>query len=305
MAARTSAETPDRPHRLERLRAAVELSRLPSVGAAAYKELIDRHGSPVEALAQVPRQIDIAGLEKKAALTEAQRQALRQLPESVGFTTYGEADYPWLLGRLSEPPPYLFRRGALWPLPPIAVAIVGPRGCSDQGAAFARELAVGLAARGVVVVSGGARGIDTAAHRGALGSGGATVLVTATGIDRVYPRENEDLYQRVRQRGCILTELLPGTPPRRDFFPTRNRIIVGLSDAVVVVEGKLRTGTWSSASHALKQHRPLFVWAGSPRPELRELPDLLVGRGATALSEPGAEAIMKVIKPGGYIPFTR
>ncbi|CAK0758536.1 DNA processing protein [Gammaproteobacteria bacterium] len=274
------------------LRAAVELSRLPGVGAAKFKALVDQHGSPFAALHQIPRQLALLGTKEKTGLTSAQLDGLFNLPPSVRFTYYGAADYPQQLLRLAEPPPYLFRKGSLWPLPPIAVAIVGPRDCSREGVLFAHTLAAQLAASGALIVSGGALGIDTAAHRGALASEGFSALVTATGIDRIYPRENQELFAQVMERGCLLTELLLGTPPRRDFFPTRNRIIVGLSDAVIIVEGKLHTGTWSSANHALKQHRPLFVWAESPRPELRELPKQLIERGAIALDMADTKAVM-------------
>lgn len=284
---------------LVQLRAAIELSRRPGVGAATFKELVDRYGSPSEALRAKPRQLSLNGVEGKAALRPGQLDEAVDLPEGIGFTYYGAADYPTPLNRLSEPPPYLFRRGQLWPFSSPAVAIVGPRRCSEAGRDFARELAEGLAAREVPIVSGGALGIDTSAHEGALCAGGSTVLVTATGADRVYPKENESLFLRAQQQGCIMTELLPGTPPRRDFFPTRNRIIVGLSDAVVVVEGKLRTGTWSSASHALRQKRTLFTWSAADGGAERELSELLEKRGAFRLTESDPEKVMKEIAAVG------
>ncbi|CAK0770888.1 DNA processing protein [Gammaproteobacteria bacterium] len=281
---------------IEQLRAAIELSRLPRVGAAKFKSLVDQYGSPTEALRSIPQQFALFGAKNKMALTTEQLDGLNHLPTNIGFTYYGAADYPWRLGELSEPPPYLFRKGSVWPFPAMAVAIVGPRGCSDEGALFARTIAAQLAEQGVLIISGGALGIDSAAHWGALKEGrGLSVLVTATGIDLVYPPENKPLFEQVMDHGCLLTELLPGAPPRRDFFPTRNRIIVGLSDAVIVIEGRLRTGTWSSASHALKQHRPLFVWVESPRLELRELPELLLGRGAIALHTVDPTVVMRVI----------
>ena len=277
------------------LDAAIELSRRPGVGAARFKELVDLHGSPAAALATMPCQLDLAGLGGKPPLDVERIAALDAVGGDIGFTVYGATDYPRLLARTTEPPPYLFHKGTLWPSPEVAVAIVGPRRCTSEGAAFACGLAAGLARHGVPVVSGGALGVDTAAHRGALDAGGTTVLVTATGIGRVYPRENERLFRDVAARGCIVTELLPGTPPRRDFFPTRNRIIVGLSAAVVIVEGRLRTGTWSSASHALRQKRIVFCWTGSPDRSLRELPDVLLGKGAIAMSGPDAELVIERI----------
>jgi len=290
----------DLPEATKQLRAAIELSRLPGVGAAKFKALVDQYGSPTEALYHTPRQIALLARDK-TELTAEQLDGLNHLPASVKFTYYGATDYPELLGKLSEPPPYLFRKGILWPLSPMAVAIVGPRGCSDEGALFARTIAARLAVLGVLIISGGALGIDSSAHRGAMEEGkGLSVLVTATGIDRIYPSKNKELFDQVTEHGCILTELLPGTPPRRDFFPTRNRIIVALSNALIVIEGKLRTGTWSSASHALKQHRHIFVWGENPHPELRELPELLLKRGAISLSTTDPEAVMRIIKPSEH-----
>ncbi|CAK0768796.1 DNA processing protein [Gammaproteobacteria bacterium] len=280
---------------LKHLRAAIQLSRLPGVGAKKFKAFVDLHGSPIEALKIVNQQVTLTDSAGKTALTCQQLDELLNLPEAVGFTYYGAADYPRQLAELSEPPPYLFYDGTLWPLPPMLVAIVGPRDCSDEGASFAQAIAAQLAAQGVVIVSGGAFGIDTAAHCGALEAGGFSILVTATGIDRVYPAANNKLFVQTRERGCILTELLPGTPPRRDFFPTRNRIIVGLSYAVIIVEGKSRTGTWSSANHALRQQRQIFTWLKSPRSELRELPNLLIKRGAIPLNSVDSDPIMALI----------
>jgi len=277
------------------LRAAIELSRRPGVGAATFKELVVRHGSPMEALEAVPQQLDLSGIGGKTSLAPSEIEKIARLPEGIGFTYFGAHDYPKQLEGLSEPPPYLFRRGALWPVPTAAIAIVGPRRCSEAGAKFAREIATALSSRGIVIVSGGALGIDTAAHEGALDGGGSTVLVTATGVDRVYPRENGPLFRRAVERGCILTELLPGTPPRRDFFPTRNRIIVGLCDATIVVEGRLKTGTWSSANHAIRQKRTIFAWTASDDGPERELRDILVERGAVRLTEPDPELVLKTV----------
>lgn len=270
------------------------LSRLPGIGARAFKELVGRHGSPARALDAIAgeRRAAPARPRAKAPLDEAQRAAVRRLAELGLGTWLGAPDYPRRLASTPEPPPYLFREGPLWPLPGPAVAVVGPRRCSAGAAAFARELAAGLARCGVLVVSGGAAGVDAAAHEGALAAGGAVALVVATGIDRSYPPESRSLRHRIAAQGCVLTELLPGAPPRRSFFPTRNRVLVGLCDATVIVEGRGRSGTATSARHALRLGRPLFFWAGSGDPALRELPDLLARRGASPLEDPAPEAVL-------------
>jgi DNA processing protein len=282
----------------EELVAALILSRLAGVGASGFRELLTRHRLPSEALkaysSTLPRKS-----RQKATLTALQLDSVASLPPSMHSVYFGGPGYPWLLAQLSEPPPLLFAKGPMFPIPPLAVAIVGARRCTAAGAAFARELAAGLATRGVVIVSGGARGIDAAAHRGALEAGGHTVLVTATGIDRFYPRENEPLYRQIEACGAIVTELLPGTPPRRDFFPTRNRIITGLSDATVIVEGTAQSGTASSARHAARAKRQLFTWRGSEDPELGALPEELLGRGAQELKSADAETLLRQIKAHG------
>jgi DNA processing protein len=278
----------------EQLLAAVALTRRSGVGAATFKALVARFGSPARALAaHDPTATSRGGQGRapKAALDETWVAALARLPKDVRYTYLGSEDYPAQLAFAPEPPPYLFRKGILWPLPALAVAVVGPRRASREGQAFARELASRLAARGVAVVSGGAPGIDASAHQGALDVGGPTVMVAATGIDRVYPRTTAYLREVVERRGCVMTELLPGAPPRRGFFPTRNRILVGLCQATVVVEGELRSGTWSSAAHAFKLGRPVFAWTSDLG--LGQLSEHLVARGATLLRSPDASPVLE------------
>jgi DNA processing protein len=256
---------------------------------------VERHGSPARAYEAAAGAPAAPGAAAKAPLDDAQRSAVRRLAEAGAGTYLGAHDYPRLLALTPEPPPYLFREGPLWPLRGPAVAVVGPRACTAEAAAFARTLCAALARLGVLVVSGGAAGVDAAAHAGALDAGGAAVLVAATGIDRVYPPGGRALRQRIALVGCVLTELLPGAPPRRDFFPTRNRVLVGLCDAAVVVEGRERSGTAWSARHALGLGRPLFAWTGSAAPALRALPDLLARRGAVPIEEPDPALIVAAI----------
>jgi DNA processing protein len=134
-------------------------------------------------------------------------------------------------------------------------------------------------------------GIDTAAHDGALNADGRTALVTATGIDVCYPPRHDVLFDRVAERGCVLTELLPGTPPRRDFFPTRNRVLVGLAQALVVVEGRPRSGTHSSVRHMQKLRRPIFAWTGA-RGIRAELNHEVLDHGGRPLEKPHAAAVL-------------
>lgn len=270
--------------KLQQLRAAIELSRLPNIGAKTFKLLVDQHGSPLAALHFTKKLTSSINSKNKKSLSPEQLDEVTHFTDTIDFTYYGAVDYPYRLQKLSEPPPYLFRQGVLWPLNGLAVAIVGARDCSAAGAVFAQQISAQLAINGIIIITGSAHGIDSAAHYGALDNGGNSVLVNAAGIDRIYPNTNKPLFARVKTSGCIITELLPHTPPRRDFFPTRNRIIVGLANAVIIVEGKLNSGTWSSAAHALRQKQKIFVWTASPRLELRELANFLMQRGATPLT---------------------
>ena len=150
----------------------------------------------------------------------------------------GTPEYPRLLAEISDPPTCIWTRGDRALFSATAVAVIGARAASSEGLIAASEIAFDLARAGIVVVSGLARGIDAAAHRGALDAGGKTIAVLGTGIDRVYPAENDLLHQEIASSGLLITELAPGTPPLEWHFPRRNRIISGLSRAVVVVEAR-------------------------------------------------------------------
>ena len=262
---------------------AVRLSRLPGVGAHHFAELVRLHGSPRAAMHAWSQVTPPDSL--KAPLAGAIGGLERYFAEGGQGVYLGAEDYPALLDRISEPPPYLFRRGPLWPLDSFSVAIVGAREASEAALSFARDLANALAGIGVTVVSGGALGVDAAAHEGSLSAGNRAVLVSATGIDRVYPASNQDLFDRVAEHGCILTELLPGTPPRKDFFPTRNRIVVGLARLLIVVEGKLQSGSASSYHHMRRLGRLVFAWTGASGAGA-ELPALILSQGGLPLSAP-------------------
>jgi DNA processing protein len=173
-----------------------------------------------------------------------------------------DAGYPAPLRRLARAPAVIWVRGEL-PVG-LAVAMVGSRAASRVGLDAARRLAYELARRDVVVVSGGALGIDAAAHDGALAAGGRSVAVIGSGIDRLYPERNLELLRRLTLRGAVLTGFPPGTPPRRWHFPVRNRLIAALSQAVVVVEARRRSGALLTAEHARALGVPVLALPGSP-----------------------------------------
>ena len=211
-----------------------------------------------------------------AAIARAQAHGIVSIP-------WNDAAYPSALATIVDPPAVLWTRGRLAPLDAMAVAIVGSRAASAYGLSVAGQLAADLAARGVVIVSGLARGVDSAAHRGALAAGGLTVAVLGSGVDVIYPREHAALAAEIAERGAVISELVPGTPPTPFFFPLRNRIISGLSRAVVVVEANEKSGSLITARCALDQGRDVLAVPGN----------VLTGRnrGAHALLRDGATIV--------------
>ncbi len=201
---------------------------------------------------------------------------------------WGEPLYPAMLAAVEDAPPVLTVLGRPDLLSPPIVAVVGARNASANGRRLARELAAGLGEAGIVVASGMARGIDAAAHLGALDSG--TVAVLAGGADIVYPEENRGLYDAMRTRGAILAELPLGAEPQARHFPRRNRIISGLALGVVVVEAAAKSGSLITARYALEQGREVFAVPGSPLdPRCRGCNDLL--RNGATLTETAADVV--------------
>ncbi|HWI17798.1 MAG TPA: DNA-processing protein DprA [Vicinamibacterales bacterium] len=199
----------------------------------------------------------------------------------------GNTDYPPLLAEISDPPKCIWTRGDRRALSGIAVAVIGARAASREGLLAAGEIAGDLARAGIVVVSGMARGVDSAAHNAALDCGGLTIAVLGTGIDRVYPAENDVLAERIASKGLLITEFPPGAAPEDWHFPRRNRIISGLSKAVVVVEAREKSGSLITARLAADQGRDVMA-----------VPGTVVGgrnRGANALLRDGAKLVESAV----------
>jgi DNA processing protein len=196
---------------------------------------------------------------RRSAATAAANAASAGL-RSIGWS---DRDYPPMLSAIVDPPPVLWLRGSTAALVAPAVAIVGSRAGSAYALAVAEKLAADLAQRGVIVVSGLARGVDSAAHRGALSANGLTIAVLGCGADRVYPAEHAALARDIAASGSVLSELAPRTPPLPMFFPQRNRIISGLSHAVVVVEAGEKSGSLITARCALEQGRDVLAVPGN------------------------------------------
>jgi DNA processing protein len=211
-----------------------------------------------------------------AALTRGAERGLTPM-------MWSDAGYPPALTAIVDPPPVLWTRGSRAALERPAVAIVGSRAASPYALDVAERLAADLAARGLAIVSGLARGVDAAAHRGALSAGGSTVAVLGCGADIVYPKEHAPLARAIEPDGLIISELSPGTRPLPQFFPQRNRIISGLSRAVVIVEAGERSGSLITARCALEQGRDVLAVPGN----------VLSGRnrGGHALLRDGAKIV--------------
>lgn len=273
----------------------LSLMLVPGVGPVVARTLVARFGSP-EGVFAAPREellgVDGIGRELAGAITGFRpEKALGRTLEEVRnkglvFIHPDHPSYPRLLSAIPYPPPVLFAGGELRP-EEDAVAIVGTRYPSRFGREFAEKLAFQLAGEGLTVVSGLARGIDAAAHRGALKAGGRTIGIMGCGHDHVYPPEHAELHRRVRDAGALVSEYLPHTPPNAGHFPTRNRIISGLSLGVVVVEGGLKSGALITAKLALDQGREVFAVPGAAGRSLSRGPNRLIKEGAALVESAG------------------
>jgi len=244
----------------------LRLIRTPNVGPATFRDLINRFGSAEAALEMLPELMISGGAQRIARIpSAAEAQAELEAAKKAGasLVAIGEADYPPMLRRMDQPPPILAVKGgsAVFGLP--AVGIVGARNASLAGIKMARILARDLGKAGYAVISGLARGIDAAAHNGALTTG--TVAALAGGLDRPYPPENLELCDEIAAgSGAVVSEMPFGHEPRAQDFPRRNRLIAGLSLGLVVVEAAKRSGSLISARLAGEMGRLVFAVPGSP-----------------------------------------
>lgn len=191
------------------------------------------------------------------------------------------AEYPQLLKHINSPPRILFAKGRRIDFNnDLCVSVVGSRKATPQGKAVAREIGRSLAAEGIVVVSGMAEGIDAEAHRGAIEAGGKTVAVLAGSVDTIYPQSNQRLYYDILKCGTVISERPPGTVVKPYFYQQRNRIVVGLSQGTVVVEGGLHSGTAITARLAAENNKDVFAVPGNPLVSMAELPNSLICEGA-------------------------
>ncbi|HYG30751.1 MAG TPA: DNA-processing protein DprA [Allosphingosinicella sp.] len=279
----------------------LRLIRSENIGPITYFQLLARFGSAQAAIDAIPDLAARGGGRAPRLVPRSQIEREIEQVERLGarYLFLGTPPYPPLLAELETAPPALIVKGHLSLLDRPAVAIVGARNASAAACRYARMLAQQIGAAGTVVVSGLARGIDTAAHDGALETG--TIAVIAGGIDVFYPPENEARQQAIAERGLVIAEQAPGVEPRARHFPYRNRIIAGLSHGVVVVEAAPRSGSLITARCAAECGREVMAVPGSPLDPRAQGCNQLIRDGATLVQT--AEDVLEAIEPGQIRPF--
>ena len=272
----------------------LRLLRSRRVGIATYRRLIAEHGSAKAALVALPQIAKASGVADYVVCPNAVVQAELDAGRKAGarIVLEGSPEYPAALCDISDAPPILWAIGSLDLLKRPMVAMVGARNASSLGTRMAKKLAEELAAQGITVVSGLARGIDAAAHLGALAGG--TVAVQAGGVDVIYPVENAKLADDIAKSGLRLSEMQMGLQPQARHFPARNRIISGLAQAVIVVEAAAKSGSLITARNALDQGRDVFAVPGHPFDARAWGCNMLIRDGATLVR--GANDVLEAIK---------
>ncbi|HLB94698.1 MAG TPA: DNA-processing protein DprA, partial [Nitrospiria bacterium] len=278
------------------------LKAVPGLGDVLYKRLIEKFGSPhavfaapeSELLSVEGLRLPIAQAIRTGTAAEAVSKELDGLEKNgVEIVTILDEDYPELLRQIHDPPPFLYVRGELLPEDQKALAIVGSRQCSEYGRAVSRRMGQELARRGFTIVSGLARGIDGAAHEGALSVGGRTLGVLGCGVDVAYPLEHLSLKEAISKQGAVISEFPLATAPVPENFPRRNRVISGLCLGVIVVEAADQSGALITATSALEQGREVFAVPGPIGSKTSVGTHRLIKQGAKLIE--GVEDILEEI----------
>jgi DNA processing protein len=269
------------------------LARVDGLGVRGAHKLIEYLGSPLAVYHASLTELEACGLPARIAqaifaqvgLKEAEREIDAAEKADYRLVTYGSESYPRLLREIGDPPLVLYVRGDVNVVSQHAVAIVGTRRPTAYGSSVAHRLACDLAQRQLVIVSGLARGIDSAAHRGALEAKGKTVAVLGSGVDVIYPRENKRLAEQVVESGALISEFPLGTAPTPENFPIRNRIISGLALGVVIVEAAEYSGSLITARLASEQNREVYGVPGNITSAQSFGPNLLIKQGAKLVDQ--------------------
>lgn len=264
------------------------LTSIPGIGSAKVAKLLEVFNTP-ENVWKANKidlmYVNILNKQDISFLTEKSLERAQQIYKDIknlgiNVLTIDQAKYPKLLKTIYDPPQILYLKGNLPPNDVIMLSVIGSRRASFYGKKIAEELALELAQRGVFIVSGMARGIDTCAHKGALKAGGKTIAVLGCGVDIVYPQENAELMKYIEKYGAVLSEYPPGTMPKSGNFPARNRIISGLSLGTIVVEAGEKSGSLITADFALEQGREVFAIPGNINSHSSKGTNRLIQQGA-------------------------
>jgi DNA processing protein len=281
--------------------ARLRLIRSDNIGPVTYFQLLARFGSAHAALSAIPDLAARGGGRAPRLVSRAsvEREIERVAELGARYLFLGQGLYPPLLAELETAPPALIVKGHQVLLDKPAIAMVGARNASAAACRFARQLAQGIGDTGTIIVSGLARGIDTAAHDGSLDTG--TIAVIAGGIDIFYPPENEPRQRAIAERGLVVTEQPPGTEPRARHFPYRNRIVAGLSQGTVVIEAAPNSGSLITARYAAEFGREVMAVPGSPLDPRAQGCNQLIREGATLIQN--ADDVLEAIRPLHLRPF--
>ncbi|MDO9067033.1 MAG: DNA-processing protein DprA [Deltaproteobacteria bacterium] len=269
----------------------VGLKSIPGIGNVAFRRILEECDTPEAALTASPRSLSsIRGI--NAAIVEgicsgswrrfAEEECIRLEASGARLVTFTSSYYPKSLFEIPDPPPFLYVKGELRS-GELSIAIVGSRRATSYGLMTTGKFSGALASHGFCIVSGMARGVDTAAHKGALLAGGRSIGVLGCGIDNIYPPENRKLFEEMAQKGCLLSEFSLGTLPLAENFPRRNRIISGLSRGVLVVEAAEKSGSLITAQYALEHGRDVFAVPGNV--------SFASSRGCNGLIKQGAKLV--------------
>jgi DNA processing protein len=280
----------------------IGLKAVAGIGNVTFRRLLERFDAPEAVLSAQPSSLAaikgvtstvLESIRQGAWRRFAEQECTRLASSGARIVTFTSADYPKSLFEIPDPPPFLNVCGQLRSHE-TSVAIVGSRRATSYGLMATNRLAEELAAHGITVISGMARGVDTAAHKGALAAGGRTIGVLGCGVDKIYPPENRGLFQEMGQKGCLLSEFPLGTLPLAENFPRRNRIISGLSHGVLVVEAAENSGSLITAQYALEHGRDVFAVPGSIA--------FASSRGSNRLIKQGAKLVDCVEAPWRNCP---
>lgn len=284
---------------------ALALNKIPGVGSVTYRRLVERFGSACGVFRAGRVALEtIKGIKKEALeaiiSTDPEKSGGEEWEKinKSGFRVvfFKGPEYPPRLAEIHDPPPVLYVTGEIKATDEVAVAIVGSRDPTDYGREATQKIAGDLARAGVAIISGMARGIDSAAHRATIEAGGRTLAVLGSGLDVIYPRENKKLFEDIREHGAVISPYPMGTQPEKGNFPARNRVISGMSLGVIVVQATTPdSGSLITARHALEQGREVFAVPGRVSTQTSRGTNRLIKKGEAKLIENAADVLEEIL----------